>query len=137
MRSSGSGGDAGIDAQARLRTALAAALRRRDTAAVSALRSALSAIGNAEAVAAPAAADQGSAPIAGAAVGVGAGEARRRKLSENEVSRILQAEISERLTAAGDYDSSGHPGRAQRLREEAHALTAIATGDVPQDRQAD
>jgi uncharacterized protein YqeY len=137
MRSSDSGGGAGIDAQARLRTALAAALRSRDSTAVSALRSALSAIGNAEAVAAPAAAGQASAHIAGAAVGLGAGEAHRRKLSEAEVSRILQAEISERLTAARDYDSSGHPGRAQRLREEAHALTVVTTADVPRDHQAD
>jgi hypothetical protein len=126
VRSSGHAGDAGVDAQARLRTALAQALRRRDSAAVSALRSALSAIGNAEAVAAPAAAGPASAHIAGAAAGVGAAESRRRRLSEAEVSRILQAEVSERLAAARDYDGSGHPARAQRLRAEAHALTGLA-----------
>jgi uncharacterized protein len=62
----------GSAALARLRAALADALRRRDRAAVSALRSALSAIGNAEAVSPPpATAGTGSERIAGAAAGLG------------------------------------------------------------------
>lgn len=131
MRSASRGGDAGSDAQVRLRAALAEALRRRDTIAVSALRSVLSAIGNAEAVAAPAATGTTSAHFAGAAAGLGAGETSRRSLSDAEVSQILQAEISERLAAARDCESSGHAARAQRLRQEAGALTTATPGCQP------
>jgi arsenate reductase (glutaredoxin) len=130
MPSSGPASDAGTDAQARLRKALAKALRRRDAIAVSALRSALSAIGNAEAVTAPAATSTTSTHIAGSAAGLGAAETRRRELSEAEVSRILQAEISERLAAARGYDASGHPDRAQGLRQEARVLTTATARDV-------
>jgi uncharacterized protein YqeY/uncharacterized protein YndB with AHSA1/START domain len=124
----------GIEAQAR--AALAGALRRRDTVAISALRSVLSAISNAEAVAVPpgrtAAA---SAHIAGAAAGLGAGEARRRSLSEAEVGEILQAEIRERLAAARDFEDRGHPDRAQRLRSEADVLTG-AVKALPKDQRS-
>jgi arsenate reductase len=133
--SSGQGGDAARDAQARLRKALAGALRRRDTVAISALRSALSAIGNAGAVIPPAAAGPAGTHIAGAAAGLGAAETRRRELSEADVSQILHEEISERLATARAYESSGHPDRAQRLRQEAQALTAVTAADVPQGHQ--
>ena len=72
----------GSAAQARLRAALADALRRRERVAVSALRSALSAIGNAEAAAADY--DRGGQP----------GPARRLR-AEADVLRPL---------AAGDED---------------------------------
>jgi GNAT superfamily N-acetyltransferase len=87
----------GSAAQARLRAALADALRRRDRAAVSALRSALSAIGNAEAV----------------------------SLTAAEIDQIIQAEIGERARAADDYDRGGQPGPARRLRAEAGVLRQL------------
>jgi uncharacterized protein YqeY len=131
-------GDAGMDAQARLRTALAGALRRRDTIAVSALRSALGAISNAEAVAVPPGASATtSADVASAVAGLGAGETRRRSLSEADVGQILRAEISERLVAARDFENRGHPDRAQRLRGEAGVLTAAAGDAIPGDQQPD
>jgi hypothetical protein len=49
-------------------------------------------------------------------------------LSEAAVSQILQAEISERVAAARECESNGHPDRAQCLREEADALS-VATAD--------
>jgi uncharacterized protein len=127
------GEDAGAGVQARLRAALKDALRKRELVAVSALRSALSAIGNAEVVSVPEAVPgAGGSPIAGAVAGLGAGEARRRSLSAAEVDQIVRTEISERLLAAGDYEHSGHADRAQRLRCEASALMLAMAGQAPE-----
>jgi uncharacterized protein YqeY len=125
----------GTDVRARLRLALTDALRARDTIAVSALRSALSAIGNAEAVdPGPAAAGAGSRHVAGAAVGLGATEARRRSLSPAETERIVRAEAGERQRAAREYERAGHAGQAGRLRREARVLmSVVAGGDRPGD----
>jgi uncharacterized protein len=120
----------GADAQILLRRALDHALRTRDSVAMSALRSALSAISNAEAVsAAPEVARTSSPHIAGAAAGVGGGEARRRDLSAADVDQIVQAEISERLKGADDYERSGHAARAERLRAEASVLASALSSD--------
>jgi hypothetical protein len=109
----------------RLRAALKAAMKARDAVAVAALRSALAAVGNAEAVA-PAG---GPAPltdgvIAGAVAGVGATEAARRELTDDEVAAIVRAEVDDRRAAAADYEAAGHPDRAARLSAEADALDA-------------
>ena len=124
--------------QRRLRAVLKDALRRRDTTAVvTALRSALSAIGNAEAVSAPPApTGASSSHIAGAVAGLGAGETQRHRLSAAEVDQVIQAEISERLLAARDYEHSGHLDRAQRLRREASVLMLAATGQDPEGHEA-
>jgi len=101
--------------------------------AVRPLRSALAAIGNAEAVepGAPAPAgpgspvDPGSPHVAGAVAGLGAAEAERRRLSAAEIERIVRAEASEREGAACDYERAGHADRAGRLRREAQVLLAV------------
>jgi uncharacterized protein len=135
----------GTDVRARLRLALTGALRARDAIAVSALRLALSAIGNAEAVdPGPAAtadpssayvADPSSAYVAGAAVGLGATEARRRSLSPAQAEQIVRAEAGERQRAARDYERAGHADQADRLRREALVLMAVvAGGGRPGDR---
>lgn len=140
----------GIDVRARLRLALTDALRARDIIAVSALRSALSAIGNAEAVDAEAvdpggAAAPGAAPahapgspyVAGAAVGLGATEARRHSLSTAETEQIVRAEAGERQRTAREYERAGHAGQADRLRREARVLmSVVAGGDRPGDEAA-
>jgi uncharacterized protein len=128
MRPPGPEDHADGDVRAALRRALAAAMRARDAVAASALRSALGAIGNAEAVPAPQApaSRAGSPHIAGAAAGLGAGEAERRGLSEAEARAILRAEIEERLAAAADYERAGRGDRAARLRLEAQALIPIS-----------
>ncbi len=100
---------------------------------MSALRSALSAIGNAEAISRPPGLPGAGSPhIAGAVSGLDAAEAPRRVLSAAEVDQIIRAEISERLLAARDYERSGHADRAQRLRSEASVLTSVASGNDPQ-----
>jgi uncharacterized protein YqeY len=110
----------------RLQLALGAALKARDTVATSALRSALAAIDNASAVPAgpPPGAGTGSAHIAGAASGLGAAEAERRRLTAAEADQIVHAEIAERRAAAQDYERRGHPDRAAGLRREASILLA-------------
>jgi uncharacterized protein len=115
------------DTRGRLGLALREALRARDRVAASALRSALAAIGNAEAVLPPSGpAPAGSPHIAGAAEGLGAGEAERRGLSEAEIGEIVRAEITERRDAAGQYERAGQAVRAERLRREADVLAAAA-----------
>ena len=125
----------GSAAQARLRAALADALRRRDRLAVSALRSALSAIGNAEAASPP---PGQPAPAARTSPGRPPGSARQRRawrsLTAAEIDQIIQAEIGERVRAAADYDRGGQPGQAQRLCAEADVLRRLAAGD--EDRRA-
>jgi uncharacterized protein len=115
----------------RLRAALTAALGSGDRAAVAAVRSALAAIGNAEAVD-PAAqrgpADLAMAPsehFAGAKAGLRAGDVPRKRLTAAEVTQIVQAEIAERLSAAAEYDRLGHGSQAERLRREADVLAAV------------
>lgn len=109
-----------------LRRALGDALKSRDMVAVSALRSALGATDNATAVPAEAAtaASASSPHIAGAAAGLGAAEAERRRLSDDDVIAIVGAEVAERRAAARDYERAGHADRAGRLRREADILAA-------------
>jgi uncharacterized protein YqeY len=123
----------------RLRTALLAARKDRDTARVSALRSALSAIDNAGAVPTatlgtpiPVHIDPdapSSGKIAGGVVGLGAAEVARRELSDTQIHELLRAEIDERLTAAEQAAGGGHGERATVLRAEA-AVLADLLGDV-------
>ena len=93
---------------------------------MSALRSAMSAIGNAEAVdPGPArAAGTGSAHFAGTVAGLGAGEAERRRLTEADVAAIVRQEAAEREAAAGEYERAGHTAEAARLRLGTRALIA-------------
>ena len=110
----------------RLRAALVPAMKARDGAAVAALRSALGAIDNAEAVqAAPGPpAGAGHPDLAGTVAGVGAAEAARRSLSEAEVEAIVRAEVADRRAAADGYERAGRPDQAGRLRAEADVLDA-------------
>ncbi|WP_203816709.1 GatB/YqeY domain-containing protein [Paractinoplanes ferrugineus] len=107
----------------RLRTALPAAMKARDQTATSALRATLAAIDNAEAVE-PAGSAPGGLAIEQVAIGVGATEVARRTLTEHEVEQIVRDEVTERETAAEQYDEAGYPDRAEKLRGEARVLTA-------------
>src|SRR5262249_52448253 len=124
---SGSRSRAGSELPAQLSAALSEAMRARDATAVSALRSALAAISNAEAVPARDGAipGPGSPHVAGAVAGLGAAEAPRIGLGEAEISGIIRAEITERLDAAAGFERSGRAARAARLRGEAEILAAI------------
>jgi uncharacterized protein YqeY len=107
----------------RLRRALPSAMKARDHAAVAALRSALAAIDNAQAVEGPPAPRSGGV-IAGAVPGLGAGDAPRRELSEDDVAAIVSAEIGERRAEAADYERAGQVDAAARLTAESDVLAA-------------
>ncbi len=117
------------DVETRLRAALRGALKARDVVAAFAIRSALGAIGNAQAV--PADAGPGttvrteSAYVAKAATGAGATEVTRRQLSPADIQTIVGAEISEREITAGRYEQAGQADRADRLRREARILRDV------------
>lgn len=82
---------------------------------MSALRSAMSAISNAEAVEPGPGhpAGTGSAHFAGAVAGLGAGEAERRRLTEADVATIVRQEAAEREAAADDYERAGHAAESR------------------------
>jgi uncharacterized protein len=124
-------GDGGT-LRGRLRGALPAAMKARDAAAVAALRSALAAIDNAEAVEpGPSPAAAGHADLAGTVAGLGAAEVERRHLQEAEVERIVQAEVADRRAAADAYERAGQAERAGRLRAEADVLGSHLDGPAP------
>jgi len=111
-----------------LRTELLSARKDRDSTRVSALRSALSAIDNAEAPDEARLDAPSSGAIANAVVGLGAAEVARRELSDAEIRGLLRAEIDERLAAARAVETT-HAERAAGLRIEATVLSDLL-GDV-------
>jgi uncharacterized protein YqeY len=111
-----------------LRDALLAARKDRDATRVSALRSALSAIDNAETPDGARMDAKSSGTIAGGVVGLGAAEVARRELSDERIRSLLHGEVDERLAAAKQIDAS-HSERAATLRTEA-ALLSDLLGDV-------
>ncbi|MEV4534112.1 hypothetical protein AB0J82_09795 [Asanoa sp. NPDC049518] len=108
----------------RLRRTLRDALRARDAVAAGALRSAISAIDNAEAV--PVGADGRLSLNPLGTVGVGAAEATRRALDDDEILRIVRAEVADRMAAAAQYERLGQVDAAGRMRSGAELLAAIA-----------
>ena len=119
-------------------------MKERDTVAMSALRSALGAIANAEAVPLPEASARTpgtpppappseNVPIAGSVAGLGGAEIGRRVLTEDEAAAIAAAEAADRRAAARDYQAAGHAGRAGRLRREAQAIEAALDITPPRD----
>ncbi len=77
-----------------LRQQLTGAMRRRDSAVIPFLRSAIAAIDNAEAVM-PSPSNAVDSPIAGSAGGLGASEAPRAALSDRQHIAIVNQEVSE------------------------------------------
>jgi hypothetical protein len=110
-----------------MRAALPVAMKARDRVAVAALRSALAALDNAEAVDRPASVDVQLA-IEQIPIGVGAAEVERLVLTPEQVESIVRAEVGERETAAREYEVAGRPERAERLRSEARVLSAHLAG---------
>lgn len=112
------------DVRTRLRRDLIAALKAQDDVAIVALRSAIAAIDNAEAVdvrrdSHP---EVSSEHVAGASAGVGSSEAARRVLSDADERAVVRAEADERSDAAAEYQKAGHRDVADRLRREADVL---------------
>ena len=118
----------------RLRAALLGAMKARDFVAIAALRSALGAIDNAEAVDAAGAPQPstGNFKFAGTVRGLRAAEVDRRSLSAAELEEIVKAEVADRHAAAGDYERAGHRTHAERLRCEAAVLSScLGSEDAP------
>jgi hypothetical protein len=118
----------------RLRAALTAAMKTRDTDAVSALRGAIAAIDNAEAVAVAAsgpddagAAAGGGGSVAGATAGVGSTEVARRNLTPNEVNALVWDQIADHERAAewAATATHGKQERAERLLRQAAVLRSF------------
>ena len=117
--------------QERLRNDLTDALRARDRTRVRVLRTALSAIANAEAQ--PDVGDaprsfRAEGPIAGAALGVGASEAPRRTLDDRGIRSILEAERAECLATAEELEARGSQRQAEALRADAAILSDYTEG---------
>ncbi|AKC39453.1 response regulator receiver protein [Mycolicibacterium phlei] len=102
-----------------MRADLSVAMKTRDSLAVSALRTAIAAIDNAESVDGATQTVQNNTHIASAASGLGSAEAARKVLSPADVRAILHAQIEDRATEAARYDVLGQAEAAAQLREEA------------------
>jgi uncharacterized protein YqeY len=111
--------------RAAVRDALTVAMKDRDRVATSALRSALAAIDNAEAVDVSLTPPEQPGVIAGGVVGLGAGEVARRTVTDDDVRAILRDAITERETAAAQYEELRRGDDASRLRTEVSVLAAL------------
>ncbi len=110
--------------RSRLRQDLTAALKSRNAVAVSALRSTIAAIDNAESVDVNLRAPRAptSEHIAGATAGAGSSDINRRVLSDADLIALLRSEVEERCQAADEYTKLGKVDQAERLRSEAEVL---------------
>ncbi len=115
----------------RLRESLLSARKARDTISTAAIRSALSAIDNAETPQTDQTDTRIGGAIAGAVPGVGSTEIGRRTLTDAEIRGLIQAEVHERLSAAGEYIANGHHERASELKSQA-AVLARELDDAPE-----
>ncbi|KRF43067.1 hypothetical protein ASH01_14690 [Terrabacter sp. Soil811] len=109
-----------------LRSRLTTAMRERDRAAASVLRTAVAAIENAEALPV----DDGrtvatSADVAGAAVGLGVTEAERRRLDDATERSLVAAEVRSLVEAGAAYASAGDRERARDAAAGVALLRAV------------
>jgi hypothetical protein len=110
-----------------LQSELAAAMQRRDRPVVTALRTTLSQLANAEAVPTPADVDttKGSQHVAGATGGLGATEAQRATLSEDQVRAIVIGERIELLVHAERLTKMCRRDEADGVRRAADTIAAL------------
>jgi uncharacterized protein YqeY len=100
-------------------------MKARDPIAISAFRTVLAALDNAEAADLSDTLSPQPGRIAGGVAGLGAGEVARRVLSEERATQIARAHVVEWRAAASDYERSNRDDQAIRLRAEADALAAV------------
>lgn len=111
--------------RASLRQGLTTAMKARDAEAMAALRTAIAAIDNAEAVdVSDTRQPTTSAHIAGASSGAGSAEAARRQLDSAAVRGILRDQVDEQTREADRRDELGQADAAQRLRRRAEVIAA-------------
>lgn len=96
-----------------LRTDLTEAMKSRSTGEVRAIRSLISAIGNAEAVEGP---DTYDPSIGGHA------DVPRKELTSDEVRSVISGELAEREAAAEQYRRLGQDDAAAELEEEVSVI---------------
>jgi uncharacterized protein YqeY len=106
-----------------MRTALGTAIRDQDRIAVSAIRSALAAIDNAEAVDESLAPPTESGLVAGGVHGLGRGDVPRRPITPQEEREIVLKVVAERREFAAQYDALQRHDDANRLRAEIAVLS--------------
>jgi len=103
------------------------AMKARDQVAVSALRSILGALANAEAVGVGTPVrGGGSSDVAGTTLSVGCTAAARRRLAGQETTDLVLSEAVEREGMARGYVAAGQQARAERLREAAVIRSFLA-----------
>ncbi len=110
-----------------LRDRLTVAMRARDRQTVEAMRSALAALENAEAVAVD---THGtvvatSEHVAGAAVGLGVGESPRRPLSRDDERAVVEREVAELRSASAALAHVGQHDRGSELIRIAETLEEV------------
>jgi uncharacterized protein YqeY len=112
--------------RARLRDRLTDARRARDADLAGALRSAIAALENAEAVAGdPGPTDVTSHEVAGAVAGLGSTEADRRELDASAERTLVEREITELVTAAEQYAVHGRQDEAAGAERSAAVLREL------------
>lgn len=126
------GRDDVVEFKQQLRDSVTAAMKARDKTALRALRSALAAVENAEAVHAPEPTGTVSRHVAGAVTGLGAADVERRALTLAEAAAIVTAEARTLQVAADEYELHGETEAANQLRAEAAVLLGPA-GSPPRD----
>jgi uncharacterized protein YqeY len=110
-----------------LRDQLAVAMRRRDTAVVAAIRSAMSAIANAQAVPTvdPSRTTAESEHFAGSTAGLGAAEVERLTLTEQRQRSILAGEVAQLLEHVHRLDRLCRRDEADGVRRAVQTLQAV------------
>lgn len=109
-----------------LKQDLKLAMKERNKASASTIKSALAAIDNAEAV--PVEDTVPSAPLGTAGL---ARDVPRRDLTDDDVATILHAEAQELRTALAEYESLGHVDTAEEMRAGLRVLARYVDVDVP------
>ena len=108
-----------------LRERLKESMRGQDAKSVSMYRETLAALDNAEAPPVSQGPAAMSGAIAGALVGLGAGEAPRVALTPHDVQAIIERELRERREAASSYEAHGRAEDAAALRRQADVLQSL------------
>lgn len=109
---------AGIEMKARLRAALASALKERRSRDVAVIRTLVAAIDNAEAVAVT--------ERRGVFTRFGDGEAPRRMLRPADIDALFASELRERRAAAEQLQAHGQQERARQLMEEIAVIERLS-----------
>ncbi|MUL79162.1 GatB/YqeY [Mycolicibacterium sp. CBMA 226] len=105
-----------------LRARLIAARKARDDISTAALRSALSAIDDAETPDVPL---PRAGAIADSASGLGAAEVARRRLTEDQIRELIGTQADERRAAAGQLRTVGQDARAAQVEAEVAVLCEL------------